>query len=52
MPVATDAPSDLLGLVKRAEFAIGNRYHLLYLARREDVPILGFGDDPKILALK
>ena len=45
-------PSDLLGLVKRAEFAIGNRYHLLYLARREGVPILGFGEDPKILSLK
>lgn len=46
------SPSELLALAERAELAIGNRYHLLYLAHRAETPILPFGDDPKIVSLK
>ncbi len=46
------SPSELLSLVARAEFALGNRYHLLYLAKRTGVPIIPFGNDPKILSLR
>ena len=46
------SPCELLALVARSKLALGNRYHLLYLARRENVPIIPFGDDPKILSLK
>ena len=45
------SPSELSALVKHAESALGNRYHLLYLAHRAEVPTLPFGDDPKIVSL-
>ena len=45
------SPSELCALCQRADFAIGNRYHLLYIASRAGVPILPFGDDPKLLSV-
>ncbi len=45
-------PAELLTLIKRADFAIGNRYHLLFLAKNEGVPIQVFGDDPKLVSLR
>ena len=45
------SPSELCALSKRADFAIGNRYHLLYLASKAGVPIIPFGDDPKIISI-
>lgn len=44
--------ASLLSLASRADLALGNRYHLLYLAKRQNIPIIPFGDDPKILSLK
>ena len=45
------SPRELISLCNRAEFAIGNRFHLLYLASSRGVPILPFGDDPKLISL-
>ena len=45
-------PSELVALCAHAEFALGNRYHLLYLAKRADVPIIVYGDDPKLISLR
>jgi polysaccharide pyruvyl transferase CsaB len=45
-------PAELLTLIKRAEFAIGNRYHLLFLAKNSGVPIQVFGNDPKLISLR
>ena len=46
------SPAELLALAGRAKIALGNRYHLLYLARRQNVPIIPIGDDPKMLSLR
>lgn len=46
------SPELLLALAGRAKLALGNRYHLLYLAKRSNTPIIPFGDDPKIEGLK
>ena len=43
---------ELLALTSHAAFALGNRYHLLYFAKLNNLPIIPFGDDPKITALK
>ena len=43
---------ELLALAEKSKLALGNRYHLLYLANRQNVPIIPFGDDPKITSLK
>lgn len=45
-------PEELIALVSGAESVIGNRYHLLYAAKREGVAAVPFGDDPKILSLR
>ena len=45
------SPSELCALSARADFAIGNRYHLLYLAARAGVPTMPFGDDPKLISI-
>ena len=45
-------PSEFVTLATLAEFAIGNRYHLLYAAKRAGVPIIPFGNDPKIVSLR
>jgi polysaccharide pyruvyl transferase WcaK-like protein len=45
-------PAQLISLVGSAESVIGNRYHLLYAAKREGVAAVPFGDDPKILSLR
>ena len=42
----------LLALAARSTLALGNRFHLLYLAKRQNIPIIPFGDDPKIISLK
>ncbi len=42
---------ELRGLLRDAAFAMGDRYHLLYLSMLENIPIFPFGDDPKILSL-
>ncbi len=46
------SPEVLLALAGRAKLALGNRYHLLYFAKRQNIPIIPFGDDPKMLGLK
>lgn len=43
--------SELRALLPHACFALGNRFHLLYLAKLEGIPIYPFGNDPKILEL-
>lgn len=45
------SPEELCGILPLAVSAIGTRYHLLYLAKRAGIPIIPFGDDPKILGL-
>lgn len=40
--------SELLGLLKRAEFVIGTRLHMLIFAASAGVPMLGISYDPKI----
>lgn len=45
-------PAQLISLVGSAESVIGNRYHLLYAAKREGVAAVPYGDDPKILSLR
>ena len=46
------SPEELISLVSGAESAIGNRYHLLYAAKREGVAAVPFGNDPKIVSLR
>ncbi len=46
------SPENLLALAGRSKLALGNRYHLLYLAKRKNTPIIPFGDDPKMLGFK
>ena len=46
------SPSELISLAASAECVVGNRYHLLYAAKRQGVPTVPFGDDPKIVALR
>jgi len=50
--IIPSSPSELISLASHAEFAIGNRYHLLYAAKHSGVPIVPFGDDPKIISLR
>lgn len=45
------SPSELRGIISKAAIVLGTRYHLLYFAKLEEVELLGFGDDPKILSL-
>ncbi len=45
------SPRELAGLVSRAEYAVGNRYHLLYLAKRAGVKVVPIGEDPKLISL-
>lgn len=40
--------SELLGLLKKAEFVIGTRLHMLIFAASAGVPMLGISYDPKI----
>jgi polysaccharide pyruvyl transferase CsaB len=46
------SPSELISLASRAESVIGNRYHLLFAAKRCGVATVPFGDDPKLLSLR
>lgn len=45
-------PPELVSLVSKAESVIGNRYHLLYAAKRQGVPTIPFGNDPKLVSLR
>ena len=45
-------PEELISLVSGAESVVGNRYHLLYAAKRCGVAAQPLGDDPKILSLR
>ena len=45
------SPRELAAIVPLSQFAIGERYHLLYLCSRAGVPTAAFGSDPKLLSL-
>ena len=47
-------PSDaeeLCGVAKYAKYAVGTRFHLLYLSKRSGIPVFPLGDDPKMKGL-
>ncbi len=42
---------ELCGVAKHAKYAVGTRFHLLYLSKKAGIPIYPLGDDPKMKGL-
>ena len=48
--VPADA-TEICGLARLAKYAVGTRFHLLYLSKLSGIPVFPLGDDPKMKGL-